>query len=635
MLEEFVAARELVMEFLDVGGYSKSVVNAHRDCLAEIEEWLSVNGTDASGTSVGQWYEEGVGSWEPWRAKAYRTAASHLAMACEGTLLPREREPHEKSSYYALLPNWAKDVVDEHMDDTGAEGRKNGPSRRSCCSRFLLFVSECGANCVEDVTAAMSVQYMASLVEDVEVRNLYHILTYARDIIRPASGHVPKVADAIEFLSAWYARRLRLCEPAEIRDLDALPAALGGDDFIRLSNSLVREVLPREGYAPGQVGTTRMALRLLYCYLVIRRHDYSPDLAAAWVAANREGIGTQWKGYRRAVELFERYRTDGETMSFALSSGKPDLTRSAPEWARGPLTEYLSLRRREGLAPSSICSHKSACVRFCAYAESHGAKSFSDVTPDVVLGFSLDDPHSTSGARRCYVSKARAFLDWLSDEGMVRPGLSKAALADAAPSVGIVSVLSDEMVEGIMSSRASATSPRELRDAAMVMLGLLMGLRAIDVVGLRLEDISWRTSTVSILQQKTHARLELPLAPEAGNSIAAWIVGGRPSCGSPFVFVQLRAPYAGLSPCTCRKALAGMLGDLADSCTGFHQLRRTFATRMLRGGAGVSPIAEALGHRTEKTVGAYLSLDEERMRMCALPMSQTSVAPFVPRGCAI
>ena len=43
------------------------------------------------------------------------------------------------------------------------------------------------------------------------------------------------------------------------------------------------------------------------------------------------------------------------------------------------------------------------------------------------------------------------------------------------------------------------------------MLALTTGLRACDIVGLRLGDIDWRARTVGIVQQKTGNPLTVPL----------------------------------------------------------------------------------------------------------------------------
>ena len=49
------------------------------------------------------------------------------------------------------------------------------------------------------------------------------------------------------------------------------------------------------------------------------------------------------------------------------------------------------------------------------------------------------------------------------------------------------------------------------RDAAITLLALSTGLRACDIVALRLGDVDWRGHTIGIVQQKTGNPLTLPL----------------------------------------------------------------------------------------------------------------------------
>ena len=46
---------------------------------------------------------------------------------------------------------------------------------------------------------------------------------------------------------------------------------------------------------------------------------------------------------------------------------------------------------------------------------------------------------------------------------------------------------------------------------------------------------------------------------------------------------------------------------------------------MLRGGAAPAQVAEALGHRGIGNVRKYLSLDEERMRLCAISLEESGL----------
>ena len=116
--------------------------------------------------------------------------------------------------------------------------------------------------------------------------------------------------------------------------------------------------------------------------------------------------------------------------------------------------------------------------------------------------------------------------------------------------------------------------------------------------------------------------LRLPLTVPAGNALVAYLRDGRPKSSSQLVFVKHRAPYDGLTRSACRDAMARTFGP---GVTGYHVLRRTFATSMLRGGSGRSDVAAALGHRTELSTEPYLSLDAAHMRMCALPMGTLAI----------
>ena len=59
--------------------------------------------------------------------------------------------------------------------------------------------------------------------------------------------------------------------------------------------------------------------------------------------------------------------------------------------------------------------------------------------------------------------------------------------------------------------QACASGVVSARDAAITLLALTTGLRACDIVDLRLADIDWRSRTAGIVQQKTNNPLTVPL----------------------------------------------------------------------------------------------------------------------------
>lgn len=194
-----------------------------------------------------------------------------------------------------------------------------------------------------------------------------------------------------------------------------------------------------------------------------------------------------------------------------------------------------------------------------------------------------------------------------------------------APRERIVDVLSTEELKSITSYRLIHHKPMELRNIAMVMLGIKMGLRASDIVNLKFLDIDWKNKCITIIQQKTQVEISLPLPVEVGNSIYAYICSGRPESVSPYIFIHHTVPYGRLEKGACLKALKQVLPERTTPGNGFHVTRKTFATMLLRHGTSVNLIIDTLGHRSDSTVSKYLSLDEERMRLCPLTFFDTGI----------
>ncbi len=166
---------------------------------------------------------------------------------------------------------------------------------------------------------------------------------------------------------------------------------------------------------------------------------------------------------------------------------------------------------------------------------------------------------------------------------------------------------------------------RGKRDYAMACLALTTGLRACDVVRLRLEDIDWRRDEIRIIQQKTSRRLVLPLPTQAGNAIADWLLHARPKTHAPEVFVRVNRPFVGLSDAAGPNIVArwfkvaGITHRAFDGKT-FHAFRRTAGTRLIVSGADLALTAQVLGHARIDSSKRYLSLHDAAMAECCLPL---------------
>ena len=299
---------------------------------------------------------------------------------------------------------------------------------------------------------------------------------------------------------------------------------------------------------------------------------------------------------------------------------------SLPDWSRNILTSFINNRRYDGMTKSTLDMCRTAGCNFFVYLEKNGVTSPDGITPEVVQDFHRQDSHSTPEAKNAYSIKLRQLLCYMANENLIPSTLVYSIPTACAPRTTIVNVLSDDAIERIYEFRKNASSPLELRDIAMVMLGLRMGIRGIDIIHLQITDFNWDKQTVSFIQRKTRTAITLPVPTDVGNSVYKYIIQGRPQsadAGNGYIFIRHQAPHVPFSDgtVTCKGALKRVLGTYGIELQpgqGFHMTRKTFATRMLRADNKLDDISNALGHAQQATAEVYLERDEDKMRLCPL-----------------
>ena len=213
-------------------------------------------------------------------------------------------------------------------------------------------------------------------------------------------------------------------------------------------------------------------------------------------------------------------------------------------------------------------------------------------------------------------------MEYLAVKGHISPTLQLALSNESAVRMDIIRTLNGNDISAIYEFKSHAQTGIHLRNAAMIMIGLRMGIRASDIMKLKLSDVSWEQRTLSIQQAKTDKFLKLPMPTEVGNSLFRYIVNGRPETSSDYIFIAHRVPYSRLDRGVCAKTLKKIL---SSNPHGFHITRKTFASRMLINKTNPSMIAETLGHSDNSTVMTYLSTDGKSMRQCALSVEGIEV----------
>jgi len=226
-----------------------------------------------------------------------------------------------------------------------------------------------------------------------------------------------------------------------------------------------------------------------------------------------------------------------------------------------------------------------------------------------------------AAAKKC-TTALRMFVRFLIAEGQCSADLFGAipVLAHWRLS-SLPRYLQPEEVERIISS-CDPNSPVGSRDRAILLLLARLGLRAGDIVKLRLDDIDWEGAVIQV-SGKGRREVALPLTQEVGWTLAAYLQDGRPQTETDVLFVRSRAPFRAFA---CHSAVSVIVaqamrraGVTCQSRGAAHVLRHSAATSMLRQGASLQDIADILRHRSIETTQIYAKVDVTALREIAQP----------------
>ena len=237
--------------------------------------------------------------------------------------------------------------------------------------------------------------------------------------------------------------------------------------------------------------------------------------------------------------------------------------------------------------------------------------------------------HRSSGcatAKKC-TTALRMFLRFLIANSYCAVGLEAAipTLAHWRLST-LPRYLQPEEVERVIAS-CDRSSPVGRRDRAILLLLARLGLRAGDIVHLRLSDIDWKNASIQVCG-KGRRQTRLPLTQEMGQAIVDYLQNGRPRSSTDTVFVCCRAPFLSFgSHCAVSVIVDSALrraGVVRPNRGAAHLLRHSIATSMLRQGASLKDIADLLRHSSIQTTQIYAKVDIAALRQIAQPWPEVS-----------
>jgi len=163
---------------------------------------------------------------------------------------------------------------------------------------------------------------------------------------------------------------------------------------------------------------------------------------------------------------------------------------------------------------------------------------------------------------------------------------------------------------------AHGSTPRGLRDRALVELMYGAGLRVSETVGLARTSVDIDARIVRVIGKGDKERI-VPLGRPAAESVRRYLALGRPHLDirhRPDLFLNARGGALTRAGAFLILRKIAEKAGLEPGRVHPHLLRHSFATHLLEGGADLRSVQEMLGHADLSTTERYTHVSDRRRR---------------------
>jgi integrase/recombinase XerC/integrase/recombinase XerD len=304
----------------------------------------------------------------------------------------------------------------------------------------------------------------------------------------------------------------------------------------------------------------------------------------------------------------------GEDRSIVTTTAPPEAGEelSAP-WRRA-LTEFDDDLRMRAAAEKTRRAYAADVARFAQWCVRHALQPAAvDVRSLRRYAASLSQSGLAPSSLARHIASLRSFYRMLREHGAVDANPAELLTLPRRPR-SLPHVLRPEELTVLLDGIPAATA-LDLRDRAMLELAYASGLRAEELVKLKLESVEFDAEVVRVEGKGSKTRL-VPVGEPALRAQRAYLEPARPA-HAPHEEPALLLSKSGrpLSTSDVRRRLriwsqrAGLGGGVHP-----HALRHSFATHLLNGGADLRSIQELLGHSSISTTQVYTQVESARLR---------------------
>lgn len=173
-------------------------------------------------------------------------------------------------------------------------------------------------------------------------------------------------------------------------------------------------------------------------------------------------------------------------------------------------------------------------------------------------------------------------------------------------------VLTTGEIDRIIAA-VDGTTPKEIRDAAMLEVLYSCGLRVSELTSLRIRDLFFGEGYIRVTGKGDKQRL-VPISSTARERILRYLEVRRSArAGEETLFLNNRgSSLTRVMIFTILREAARRAG--IEKKISPHTFRHSFATHLLEGGASIRQVQELLGHESILTTEIYTHLDDSHLR---------------------
>lgn len=209
------------------------------------------------------------------------------------------------------------------------------------------------------------------------------------------------------------------------------------------------------------------------------------------------------------------------------------------------------------------------------------------------------------------VSAIRSFFSYLVRKGIATQNPAK-LVRTPKKEKRLPVFLSVDEVFNLVDVKDSGENPLRVRDRAILELLYSSGLRASELAGATLADLSVGEAVIRVRGKGNKERI-VPVGSKALSALGEYLdIRGKLKPASDRIFLNSRG--GGITTRSLARIIKkyGLVSGISKNVSP-HVLRHSFATHLLAGGADLRAIQEMLGHASLSTTQKYTHLSVERI----------------------